>query len=197
MVTEESGNRNSRKLVADAAAAEFAEFGYAGARTERIAKRAGVNKQLIFYYFGSKAGLYEGVLGTAGQELQAALAAAARPAVSPPEALRAMLSAVFGTLELSPDLARLVARSAFEGGSNGAGRPIRDLSREFSRVISKGQGLGHFRDEVDPARAARQAVVLLVGYLALENIIAEGPAETRRAQWIESVADTLIRSLSW
>jgi len=196
-VGEESGNRNSRKLVAEAAAAEFAEFGYAGARTERIARRAGVNKQLLFYYFGSKAGLYEGVLDSAGSELRQALAGAARPAASPPEALRAMLSAVFDALELSPDLTRLVARSAFEGGANGAGKPIREMSHEFARVISKGQGLGHFRDDVDPARSARQAVVLLVGYLALEDVVAEGPAETRRALWIESVGDTLIRSLSW
>ncbi|TQL75236.1 TetR family transcriptional regulator [Stackebrandtia endophytica] len=38
---------------------EFAEFGYAGARVGRIAERAGVNKQLISYYFGGKEGLYQ------------------------------------------------------------------------------------------------------------------------------------------
>jgi TetR/AcrR family transcriptional regulator len=42
----------------DAALAEFSEHGYAGARTVAIARRAGVNPQLISYYFDGKAGLY-------------------------------------------------------------------------------------------------------------------------------------------
>ncbi|WP_422785158.1 TetR/AcrR family transcriptional regulator [Seinonella peptonophila] len=40
---------------------EFSEKGFAGARTENIAARAGVNKQLITYYFGGKEGLYRAV----------------------------------------------------------------------------------------------------------------------------------------
>ncbi len=48
----------SRRALLDAALDEFAEHGYAGARVADIAHRAGVNKQLINYYFGSKQGLY-------------------------------------------------------------------------------------------------------------------------------------------
>jgi TetR/AcrR family transcriptional regulator len=49
--------RSRRQLLA-AAFDEFAEKGYAGARVHEIAARAGVNKQLINYYFGGKEGLY-------------------------------------------------------------------------------------------------------------------------------------------
>ncbi|MEU1790556.1 TetR family transcriptional regulator [Streptomyces sparsogenes] len=48
----------SRRLLLDAAMDEFAEKGYAGARVQDIADRAGLNKQLISYYFGGKEGLY-------------------------------------------------------------------------------------------------------------------------------------------
>ncbi|MFI0352880.1 TetR family transcriptional regulator [Actinomadura sp. 9N407] len=48
----------SRRLLLDAALEEFAAKGYAGARVQDIADRAGVNKQLISYYFGGKEGLY-------------------------------------------------------------------------------------------------------------------------------------------
>ncbi|QKG25410.1 TetR/AcrR family transcriptional regulator [Actinomadura verrucosospora] len=48
----------SRRLLLDAALEEFAAKGYAGARVQDIADRAGVNKQLINYYFGGKEGLY-------------------------------------------------------------------------------------------------------------------------------------------
>jgi len=48
----------SRAALLTAALDEFAERGFAGARVADIARRAGLNKQLINYYFGSKEGLY-------------------------------------------------------------------------------------------------------------------------------------------
>ncbi len=48
----------TRQALLDAALREFAEKGFAGARVGEIAARAGVNKQLISYYFGGKHGLY-------------------------------------------------------------------------------------------------------------------------------------------
>ncbi|WP_233526359.1 TetR family transcriptional regulator [Actinomadura spongiicola] len=48
----------SRRLLLDAALEEFAARGFAGARVQDIADRAGLNKQLINYYFGGKEGLY-------------------------------------------------------------------------------------------------------------------------------------------
>src|SRR4030088_3731464 len=51
-------DRSRRRLLA-AALDEFAAKGYAGARVHEIAARAGVNKQLINYYFGGKEGLYK------------------------------------------------------------------------------------------------------------------------------------------
>lgn len=52
----------SRQRLLDAGLREFADKGYAGARVQDIADRAGINKQLINYYFGGKAGLYRELL---------------------------------------------------------------------------------------------------------------------------------------
>src|SRR4051794_33609847 len=49
----------TRTAILDAALVEFGEHGYAGARTGAIARRAGVNAQLISYYFDGKEGLYK------------------------------------------------------------------------------------------------------------------------------------------
>jgi AcrR family transcriptional regulator len=51
-----------RQRLLAAALEEFAERGPAGARVESIARAAGVNKQLITYYFGGKDGLYREML---------------------------------------------------------------------------------------------------------------------------------------
>ncbi|HLL64218.1 MAG TPA: TetR family transcriptional regulator [Micromonosporaceae bacterium] len=48
----------TRERILDAAFIEFSEHGFAGARTSAIAARAGVNQQLISYYFDGKEGLY-------------------------------------------------------------------------------------------------------------------------------------------
>jgi len=52
----------SRAALLDAAQVEFAGKGLAGARVEAIAARAGLNKQLISYYFGGKQGLYDAII---------------------------------------------------------------------------------------------------------------------------------------
>jgi TetR/AcrR family transcriptional regulator len=50
---------SARQRILDAAIAEFADVGLAGARVDRIAERAAANKQLIYYYFGDKDGLFD------------------------------------------------------------------------------------------------------------------------------------------
>jgi TetR/AcrR family transcriptional regulator len=52
----------TRERILRAAETEFGDYGYAGARVSRIAARAGVNAQLISYYFDGKAGLYQALL---------------------------------------------------------------------------------------------------------------------------------------
>ncbi|MFB9690620.1 TetR/AcrR family transcriptional regulator [Amycolatopsis plumensis] len=57
----------TRRLILEAAGAEFAAKGYAGARIAAIAARAGVNQQLISYYFDGKEGLYRAMSDEWGQ----------------------------------------------------------------------------------------------------------------------------------
>jgi TetR/AcrR family transcriptional regulator len=52
----------TRERIMAAAQKEFAAHGFAGARTDTIARRARVNERMIFYCFGSKEGLYRAVL---------------------------------------------------------------------------------------------------------------------------------------
>ena len=52
----------TRESILRAALAEFAAHGLAGARCDAIARRAGVNKRMLFYCFGSKENLYREIL---------------------------------------------------------------------------------------------------------------------------------------
>lgn len=54
---------DTRERILEVATEEFAEKGLAGARVDTIARKAQANKQLVYYYFGGKLGLYNEVLG--------------------------------------------------------------------------------------------------------------------------------------
>jgi TetR/AcrR family transcriptional regulator len=56
-------NGDRRQAILEAAISEFSAKGFSGARVDAIARSAQANKQLIYYYFDSKIGLYEAVLG--------------------------------------------------------------------------------------------------------------------------------------
>jgi len=53
---------DTKRRIFDAATAEFATHGIAGARVDRIASAAGANKRLIYAYYGNKRDLFEAVV---------------------------------------------------------------------------------------------------------------------------------------
>ena len=52
----------TRKRILEAASAEFAAKGFAGARVDAIARDASINKRMLYHYFGDKEGLFREVL---------------------------------------------------------------------------------------------------------------------------------------
>ena len=83
----------TRARILEAALREFAAHGLAGARTERIAEAAGVNKALIYYYFAGKEQLYVAAVETiAGRMLDSTLAVFARHATPGERMLRMALN---------------------------------------------------------------------------------------------------------
>jgi AcrR family transcriptional regulator len=98
----------TKALIVDAALKEFAELGLAGARMDVIAKAAGVNKALLYYYFESKEQLYEGVIEQMFVTMTDALRGALGTANGAREKLLAFLDANFEVLAAQPAYARLL-----------------------------------------------------------------------------------------
>jgi AcrR family transcriptional regulator len=159
---------NARALrIISAARTEFAARGFDGARVDHIARRAGVNKQLLFYYFNSKRGLFSAVLGRGAAELEQALADLPANGDVPLERIRTTLAAQFDFLAAHPDLVTLLAQA----GRSDA-RPFAPAINRLVALLAEGQGRGQVRDDLDPHLAAAQALVLMVAYLSLEPLIA-------------------------
>ena len=96
-VTSNTGSSDrsteTRARILDAALTEFSTHGLAGARTERIAVAAGVNKALLYYYFASKEKLYQAAFEMiAGRVRDSSMAVFLREASAGEKVLRAALN---------------------------------------------------------------------------------------------------------
>lgn len=98
--TQKSGSNRAvrdaektRQQILDAAEIEFAKHGLKGARTDEIAKAAGVASRMIYYYFESKEGLYQTVLQRPATEIQDAIAQIDFATLAPDQALAAVIRA--------------------------------------------------------------------------------------------------------
>jgi AcrR family transcriptional regulator len=74
--------------IHEAAMSVFAEEGYSGARVDEIAKRAGLNKAMIYYRIGDKLALYTEVIHSLFGEIGAAIKGNIPNDASPEESLR-------------------------------------------------------------------------------------------------------------
>lgn len=69
-IENRSRSDQTREKIVAAAVQAFSEHGLAGARTEAIAKVAGVNKAMLYYYFNSKDELYAAALENVARKVQ-------------------------------------------------------------------------------------------------------------------------------
>jgi AcrR family transcriptional regulator len=152
-----------------------------------------VNKQLLFYYYQSKRGLFHSVLTQAAGELENALSRLALPGGGPLDRLRLTLETQFEFLARNPQIVALLGQGS---RSNAAFAPA---IKRLVVLLAEGQGLGQVRDDLDPHLAAAQALILMVGYLSMEGVIA---ASTRpldepalRERWREAAVDLVVNGV--
>jgi len=160
--------RSRRSDILVAAEREFASAGFSGARVERIAAAAGVNKQLLFHYFGSKEGLFAAALDV----LLARLEPTHHDTGSPVEELRSMLATLQDAALERPGLVGIVADACanpdFPRGPLDSLRSWLDRVRtRLGDVIAEGQRRGYFRDDIDPAAIAQLGLGAALGAGAL------------------------------
>jgi TetR/AcrR family transcriptional regulator len=144
----------TRERILEAALAEFGEHGFAGARISAIAGRAGVNEQLISYYFDGKEGLYR----TLQQRWQVTSAEASRPELP----ITDVVSAFLRLNVEQRSFARLLAWDGLiDTGSDGGEQD--PYFTEMVEELRRRQCVGELADDLD---AAYVLLVLFAAALA-------------------------------
>lgn len=106
---DQTDAERSKADIVAVAMEEFAEYGLAGARVDAIAERTRTSKRMIYYYFGSKEGLYRAVLEQAYNGIRTRESQTHLKELPPREALRRLVEITFDYDESHPSFIRLIA----------------------------------------------------------------------------------------
>ncbi len=145
----------SQAAILLAARSEFAAFGLAGARMDRIADRAGLNKRLIYYYFSSKDALFLSVLESVYADIRAAEQALHLDAIEPVEAIRRLVAFTWQYYLEHPEFITLLnSENLHQAVHLKQSTRIREMNSPLvellDRVLERGRRDNLFRSGIDP-----------------------------------------------
>lgn len=156
----------TRERILSAALKEFSDKGLAGARVDMIARQAGVNKRMLYHYFGDKAGLFREVLSRK-------VAQRAAWAASSPDDPADSLPYWFELALRDMDWIRLQQWEALQVGNgrvmNEAAR--RKAARAGVKNIRGRQKRGYIAPELDPRHVLLAMVSLTTYALAFPQVV--------------------------
>jgi AcrR family transcriptional regulator len=141
--------------ILEVATAEFAEKGLSGARIDEIAAATRTSKRMIYYYFGSKEGLYLAVLEESYRRMRSIEAELHLEDLLPEDALRRLVGFTFDHHHSNPGYIRLVMSENMERGSYLAqSKIIQQLNvpaiDAIRKLYERGVAAGIFRTGLDP-----------------------------------------------
>ena len=141
--------------ILEVALREFADKGLSGARIDEIAAATRTSKRMIYYYFGSKEGLYLAVLEHSYREMRRIEGELMLDNLPPEDALRRLVEFTFDHHVAHEDYIRIVMNENIERGKYLAqSQIIQELNvpaiSAIGRLYERGLAAGVFRQGLDP-----------------------------------------------
>lgn len=197
-------SQKSREDILKAAELEFSEKGLYGTRVDIIAEKAGINKRMIYEYFGSKEELYKAVLvmvyGRLGQRETELLS----EKLSCVDNIKQIIILYFNFLHENPSYVNLLLWENLNKGQyikdidfSDIRYPAFDLLRQ---VINKGKEEGIFNEEVDTEQVILSLLTYTFSYFSNRYTLSrllnkEMDSEDNIRKRIENVTDMFLKYL--
>jgi TetR/AcrR family transcriptional regulator len=198
-------SRRTRERILDAATREFAERGFDAGRMDEIALRAGIAKNAVYYYFGSKDEMFSAVLErtyAAFREHQRDLQVRA---LDPVEGMRQLVMFTGRTWARFPHFQRLLHSENLHGGRHVAAldtipRLYDPLVDTLKELLARGHASGVFRADVDPVDLYISISALSAHYLAHRHTLTaifgkQWQSPTRLKLRLEHAAEMILAYL--
>jgi AcrR family transcriptional regulator len=160
-----------RKRILRAATAEFARYGFGGARIDRIAKAAQANKRMIYYHIGDKEGLYLEVLEGTYENIRVAERMLNLETLAPIAALTRLLEFTWHYYLEHPEfLALLNTENQHRAEFLKKSRKVKQLHSPFvaliRNILQRGEKDGSIRSGIDPVQLYISIASLCYFYLS-------------------------------
>ncbi len=190
----------SRKILLQAAKKEFARHGLHGTRVDQVARAAGINKQLIYYYFGAKEALYLAVLEDVYRDIRAQEGALDLGALPPVEAMAKLVGFTFDYVLANREFVLLLTNENLMEGRHlkrskvikTTRSPIVDLMGE---ILKRGEETGCFRSGIESVQLYISIAGLCFFYSA--NIHTLGILFDRDLQSAAAIAERRAHVISF
>lgn len=195
----------SPERILAAAAVEFASRGYSGARVDGIARRARVNKAMLYYHFGSKQAIYQALLRSVFTNVAERLRAIASSGDAPTEMVDRAIAELAAFTGEHPHFPAIMLREVAGGGTHLDRKTLGTLTavpKAFGAIVMQGVQAGVFRP-MHPIAAYFTMIAPIVFYMAAAPIRKE-LADARlldlsslsQDRFVAHVQDTMRRAFS-
>jgi AcrR family transcriptional regulator len=192
----------SQQAILDAARDEFAEHGLGGARMDRIAERAGVNKRLIYYYFEDKDRLFLAVLEATYLDIREAEKTLHLTDLPPVDAVRRLTEFTWNYYLAHPEFLTLLNSENLHRARHLAQSDrVRDMNspliETLGGVLERGRAEGVFRGGIDPMQLYISIAGLAYFYLSNNSTLSaifgrDLMAPKARAERLSHICDVIL-----
>jgi len=174
-VRQRDAERTKREII-NAARAEFAETGLAGTSLDAIARAAGVDKRLLYYYFEDKAGLFVAVIGDIVGGIREAEKHLKLTEMDPVDAIRVLIQFSWDYYLEHPDFIRLInSENLYRAEHMARLEHVHEMNQPLvhvlGEILERGRASGVFRGGVDPVQLYVSIVGLTYYYVSNQHTL--------------------------
>jgi AcrR family transcriptional regulator len=161
----------TRAAILDAATQEFARHGLGGARVDRIAAKADINKRMLYHYFGAKEDLFLAVLEATYVHIRTAELSLSLLDANPVESVRRLVAFTWRYYLEHPEFLTLLnSENLYRARHLKRSRRLRAMNSPvidtLAEVLARGKREGVFRGGVDPLQLYVSIAALSYFYLS-------------------------------
>ena len=166
----------SRERILHAARLEFASHGLGGARVDRISKQAGINKRMLYHYFGNKDDLFGAVLEANYSHKRASEQAMRLENEEPREAIRKLVTLTWNYYNDHPEFMNLLNSANLHQAKHIQASPsVKKMRNPFihmiGNILDNGVNAGVFKPGVDPVQLYISIAGLSYFYLSNQHTL--------------------------